>query len=118
MANKKKYEQKFKQDPGKSITEKTAITPATENILPDYMQLIAAAQWLKFPRNIESDFISYYYNSTIKTTRWAFTMGFLIYALFGFTGYLCYPNISAAGLDNSLWDRMPGFIDSGITYFQ
>ncbi len=30
MANKKKYEQKFKQDPVKSITEKTAITPATE----------------------------------------------------------------------------------------
>lgn len=50
----------------------------------DYMQLCTAAQWLKFPAKIESEFKTYYYNSTIKITRWAFIAGFLIYSLFGY----------------------------------
>ncbi len=83
MSGEKQYKQKYKEDTGNSITEKNVAIPAAENFFTDYMQLTSAAQWLKFPRNIESEFISYYYNSTIKTTRWAFTMGFLIYALFG-----------------------------------
>ncbi len=54
------------------------------NDLPDYMELTAAAQWLKFPRSVEVDFKQHYYYSTIQVTRWAFVAGFLLYSMFGY----------------------------------
>jgi hypothetical protein len=71
-------------DGGESAAEKKIVTASEDQLSTDYMQLYTAAQWLRFPRKIETEFIRDYYNSTIKTTRWAFTAGFMIYALFGY----------------------------------
>src|SRR5688500_7013136 len=83
MASDNEYQQKLETEGGKSITEQNTAVPIEENSLRDYMELSAAAHRLRFPRNIEAEFIADYSNSTIITTRWAFTAGFLIYALFG-----------------------------------
>jgi hypothetical protein len=84
MRNETEYIQRLQLQPEESVGEKNVHLPGEEQPSTDYMQLYAAAQWLRFPRKIEAEFIADYYNSTIKTTRWAFTAGFLIYALFGY----------------------------------
>ncbi|HVG41468.1 MAG TPA: histidine kinase dimerization/phospho-acceptor domain-containing protein, partial [Chitinophagaceae bacterium] len=81
-----------------SIDKKEEVQPpliarAVENERPplveepsftDYMRLSAAAQRLRFPKDIEAQFKIDYYNNTIQATRWAFTAGFLLYAAFGY----------------------------------
>jgi signal transduction histidine kinase len=78
-----KAQQKLKSEPGNLIAEKSIANNPGDNSDTVYLQLSAAAQWLRFPPDVEKEFITDYYNSTVKTTRWAFTAGFMIYALFG-----------------------------------
>jgi len=84
MAGETEYGENLKPETGERVDEKNTAIHDEEQSSTDYMQLFTAAQWLRFPRKIEAEFIAGYYNSTIKTTRWAFTGGLLIYALFGY----------------------------------
>ncbi len=60
--------QLIKPKPAEGFIEKN-IKPDKASSVTDYLQLHAAAQWLRFPKKIESEFISEYSKSTIKTTR-------------------------------------------------
>lgn len=62
-----------------------------KNSFIDYMQLYPAARRLKFSRATEIRFIADYYKNTIKTTRWAFTAGILLYASFGILDFYVAP---------------------------
>ena len=84
LASETEYGENLKAESEKSVGEKNATIHDEEQPYTDYMKLYTAAQWLRFPRKIEAEFIAGYYSSTIKTTRWAFTGGLLIYALFGY----------------------------------
>ena len=64
MRNETEYIQRLQLQPEESVGEKNVHLPGEEQPSTDYMQLYAAAQWLRFPRKIEAEFIADYYNST------------------------------------------------------
>ncbi len=88
MTNETEYLHSQEED---SLTENNTTSTVGEISSPDYMELYSSTQWLRFPRKIEAEFIADYYKSTVQTTRWAFTGGFLIYGLFGYLDMFVAP---------------------------